>query len=222
MKQNFWINPKTSDVVAHNTKIGSPRTWLQKAIHSRQCDGGTEMYTRELNVGAVWPTESKPSLKLPPADIIKLFTQESKKMIGFAWKVPNDKVDDVIQSLNELEPVAMWYTEVVAARVATQSFADAVINGRLSHAVLYAYFDKGISANEVAFSLNRLPNTIQYVYTKWKDGRPAFNKRGRKEVLNDTDILTDIRSGMSAHAVSLKYECTVVTVNKIVRKHIGS
>jgi hypothetical protein len=219
LKQNCWINPTTSEVVDHSAKIGLPRTWLQKAIHSRQCDGGTEMYTRELNVGAVWPTESKPSSKLPPAEIIKLFTQDSKKMIGFAWKVPADKVDDVIQSLIELEPLAIWNTEVVAARVATQSFADAVINGRLSHAVLYEYFEKGISANEVAFSLNRLPNTIQYVYAKWKDGRPAYNKRGRKQVLNDTDILADVRSGMSSLAVSLKYECTVVTVNKIVRKH---
>jgi hypothetical protein len=175
----------------------------------------------QLNVAAQW-NRSDCGSDYPCTDIIyNAIYKLTPTTISVCWTVPHDMITTVQTIIEHSDPVAVWYEP---AKVVTPAFSfDAALpngpEGRFDHAVLYRFFEQDFTPRQIAIATNTLVNTVNYVYRKWKSGHSPVYSHKATRILNKDGMLNDLQAGLSSAEISLKYDCTVVTVNKLAKLH---
>ena len=200
---------------------GNPRTWIGAATGwspGLSVLELTDLNPMKLNVGGIWTRDSGyPAVDIPYRAIYKL----SKTLIAACWPVPEDQITVTQLLIKNTNPLAVWYAAAEVVLPASK-FAAALPNGpdgRFDHAVLYKFFEQGFTPVQIARATRTLDHTVNYVYRKWKSGHSPVYSHTTTRTLNKAGMLIDMQSGLTSAEISMKYDCTVVTVNKLAKLH---
>jgi len=218
LKEFSWIDLSGNP---YKKPQGNPRTWIGSATGSSpglSVIELTDLNPMKLNVGGIWARAAGyPAVDIPHRAIYKL----SKTLIAACWQVPEDQINTAQMLIKNSNPEAVWYAAAEVVLPASE-FAAALPNGpagRFDHAVLYRFFEQGFTPVQIARSTNTLDNTLNYVYRKWKSGHSPVYSHNATRTLNTAGMLSDMQSGLTSAEISIKYDCTVVTVNKLAKLH---
>jgi len=216
-----WTNTAGESIKLH---LGTPRSWISNATGqtaSLYIVQDKDLAPMQLNVGGQWNRaklgSNYPCTDIPYNAIYKL----TSTTISACWQVPHDMISTVQIQIEHSDPEAVWY-EPAAVAVPAFSFAAALPNGpegRFDHAVLYRFFEQEFTPRQIATATNTLVNTVNYVYRKWKSGHSPVYSHKATRILNQAEMLSDMQNGLTSIEISAKYDCTVVTVNKMAKKH---
>jgi hypothetical protein len=226
MKQDNWEDTKTGATYGVNSSLGSPRSWLQRAVGWRASDLGlhpTSLDPRNITVAGIWlrgepmiDSGSWPALyrffEIYP-NIRKPSLDKNKAMIpitGMAVAVP---ADHIFEFYNQVKQSARWVwfnwplpeNKTVWAR-----------GQMLDHAELYKLFEQGLKARQVAKQYNLLIPSVEYVYKKWQRG--ADPSRAERKCIDHGAVAQDIRLGVPVTKISQSYNISRTMIYNIKKE----
>jgi hypothetical protein len=232
MKENVWINTKTSVEVGLNTGAGSPRAWLLRALDIGKGKDIAilpgSLHPQSIAVAGLWERDGA---KLPDTGdrktLFRFFdlpkgiqrgNANSKLIpfIGMAVEVQADEILMWIRAFKQSGAQWIWWAFPGQATYDDPKDLDErPRNKKLDHELLYKRFEQGETVNSLALEFKVDLSAISYVKKKWENGLPA--KCVAQKLNEDVReaVIEDIRLGeLSFTEIAIKHSTTRATVSK--------
>lgn len=232
MRLDYWTNTKTGVQVSWAV-LGTPRGWAMRAYDAKfnkldpSVASQSSIDPREISCGAIFKDTSRLPVIDAPRMLYRFFeiprnytglTGKNKDdtipVIGVALALKPDEFLEWDKKLRALGAEWIWFGMPLPlpGQPERQNKESITIN----HEHAYQLFDQGLRVTDVANRLGAKQPAVSYVYKKWLAGKPAnIIKVPRSVPLDRFAIIRDLRAGMSAKEIALKYETTPSTVYKI-------
>lgn len=231
-KENCWIHVKTNVITGVNKPPGSPRMWVNRALDLASTEIGQGVVRpKNISVAAVWLRPCN-TIELPYTSLVRFFKYtpnarkysrnkpESYKAIGIAWEVPFEQIFPVMKLLKESGAEMVWWYRPIPEKEKPKTLAELGVCTRLDHAEIYKLFDQGKTVLEVSRIFDAQPNTVRYVYKKWKLKKPPEHMHFGRKPLNRDSVLEDLRlNELTMQQIADKHGCTRHTVHKIAKSN---
>jgi hypothetical protein len=173
---------------------------------------------KTITVAGIWPRTAKiPEIK--HHTIFRYFEFNDQPCIGVAACVPVNEILRVLDLYRASGASHVWYH--MPGKTEKAASTATVGQGGHDHAELYTRFESGEKPYNIAAAMNVHVRSIEYVYNKWKAGKPAIILKGRKRTgpLDHEAIMEDIRLGIPPTEVAKKYDCTRMMIYNITKRY---
>lgn len=240
MQPNKWINTQTRQEVGVNSVLGTPRSWVSRALGTRHLD--PEAHTidpKSITVGGLWYRPCRlPDLadhyaiyrffELDPGFNGHGIGANPVPVLGVGVAVPADEILAWSRRFKLAGASWLWWNwptdatdtiDLVAVCEAPPRRSkpeNLRKNATLDHRKLYQLFNQGLDVDTVSKQLDLHKNSVRYVWDKWLMAKPITRSTPR---VDRTGIIADLRAGIyTAKEIALRRDTTVVTVGKIRRQ----
>lgn len=234
MREDYWTNCETNTELGVNGALGSPRSWLRRALDSHTLDDTTfqpgTLTPNEISVAGVWYQPCKLPVTGTHRELFRWFDiPEPDKMskprtrvplvpaVGLCAAVPLHEVLKWIKIYRDSGAAYVWWnTPVNSAARAVNPLAGKRQRRQLDHARVYRLLDAGKSRNEIAELLDFPKENIDYVIRKWKLGISLDTKQ-QKPRIDAQALIRDHQAGATANDLSVMYNTTPAYVYKLIK-----
>lgn len=204
MTEQRWQNSQTGIEIGVNTVLGSPRAWITRAVGSRNLDiQESSLHPNQITVAGIWArpmqafdTGSQSAIyryfELPLDFYTQSRSRSMRSMIGVAVATAADQILATRSRMTAAGAEWTWWAWPAETR--TSYYTPVATRTVIDHPHLYALFDQGLTAAEVAQLQGLSITSVKYVHEKWQSGRPA-QVRPARPCLNHQAIVDDLRSG---------------------------
>lgn len=236
MTPDKWTNTKTLHELGTNTILGTPRSWVNRAIGCKLFDTHiheSSINPKQVTVGAVWfrpctiPDHGHLQAIFRYFELSDDFTvhrrgSSPKPVIGIGICAPASEIFDWLRKFKDSGAAWVWYSMPVQTKKSQVTTIEIKrTNGSIDHAHLYKLFGQGMSVKEVSEKTGLIDQSVRYIWHKWRDGKSNINGRGqRKQPVDHHAIVADIMSNSySMEEIAKRHDTTRTTVWNIRRKH---
>lgn len=239
MNKDLWTN--TSTLIEHgiNGALGSPRSWLRRALDATTLDDYTfpagSLTPQEISIAGVWYrpiTHTLPDtayhqlyrfFDIPTADkILRPKTRtELYPAIGIAAAVPASDILNTIKLYQMFGAAFIWWSMPLASgtRTGTGSIGHLRERRRLDHDEVYRRLAAGQNRKEIALALGFPTNNIDYVISKWRaQGGGVPVPPPPRPRIDAAAMVADYASGMRAVQLAEKYNTSEAYVYKLIKQ----
>lgn len=229
MNLDRWTDPQTNRQIGNTTMIGSPRGWVYRSMDNNSQDNYRERKTHPggITIGGIWYRPCQ----LPDLgsyySIIRYFELPANwagtgrschqllPVIGIGSAVPIDEMMTMYRRYQESGAAWVWASMPNIPKSAVDGKSAKTTSGtraKLDHQEIYQLFDAGATVRDVCDRYDTHRNSIEYVYTKWRNQQPAVLARRH---LDREAIAEDLRSGMDVQEIANKYETSRTSIYSI-------
>ena len=242
MKQDTWTHTATRIEYGTNSVLGSPRSWLRRALDAPTLDDTVfqlgSITPTEISVAGIWYKQpdgySLPitgmhrelfrRFEIPePVGILQRNSRTADRtallpVIGVCAAVPMHEVMAWIKIYKDSGATfTWWHTPVDKSMRATDAAAAKAPRRQLDHATVYSMLDSGKTKKEIAKELNFPIENIAYVVKKWESGLPLYEKFAKPRI-NAAALLRDHLAGASPRELADKYVTALAYVYKLLHQ----
>lgn len=236
MKENMWTDTATHRTVAINSRLGSPRAWLRKALDAPNLldvsfEAGS-LTPQEITVGAIWyRPHSVPDIAqhclwrffdIPAHSQIWTTRKNEQEVgaIGVAISVKFNEIMPTVVALQRSGAAFTWW-----ARPDTRPVAIAQVRRRtkIDHDEVIDLIKQGKTRTEIAYILDINANNVDYIKKKFEkdpDYRIVPSKNPAREKYLDQDaFIRDYENNISMQQLTVKYKVSPSHLYNILKRH---
>lgn len=182
MKQDRWTNTRTLVEYGTNGALGSPRSWIRRALDSTNVADMTfepgSLTPHEISVAGIWYRPCSVPItgmyrelfrffKIPKPELIVRATHlvPVVPVIGMCAAVPMDEVVKWVQIYKNHGAAFTWWNapQDVAVRA-----AKAVNRRRTDHEQVFRLLDAGLTRTAICEQLDLPMPNLDYIVKKWE------------------------------------------------------
>jgi hypothetical protein len=238
MKQDNWTHTTTRAEYGTTGALGSPRSWLRRALDTQTLDDTTfqpgSLTPTEISVAGVWYKQPDgyglpitgmhrelfryfdipaPDQMMRPRTRVPLVPA-----IGVCAAVPAHEILKWIKIYRDHGATYTWWnTPINRAVRATDPLAGKRERNRLDHSEVYRMLDAGKNRTEISRSLGVPINNIDYVIKKWRLGLVSETIQNKPRI-DVPALIRDHDGGATATELAVAYATTPAYVYKLINQ----
>lgn len=235
MKQDAWTHTATNAEYGTTGALGSPRSWLRRALDTQTLDDTTfqpgSITSTEISVAGIWYRPCSIPITDMHRELFRFFDIPKPDMImrprtrvplvpviGLAAAVPMHEVMHWLKVYKEHGAAyTWWHIPVDKAVRAVNPLAGKRPRRRLDHTQVYKMLDAGKSRTEIAQQLDFPKENIDYVIKKWRLGLSSETLQNKPRI-DVTALLKDYAEGVKANELAVRYDTTPAYVYKLIKQ----
>lgn len=230
MQEDTWTNTKTRTGHGVTGSLGSPRSWLRRALGEANLIDTTfaegSLTTYEISVAGIWYKKPE-GYGLPvtgmhrelfrwydiptPDKMNRPRAGDLVPAIGLCAAVPFGEVMKWLKIYEAHGAAYVWWKRPTDS--AQRAVGEGLVQRRvLDHGRVYDMLDAGKTQAEIAKALDFPEANIYYVVKKWRQGIPL---KDRKQI-DHVALLQDNAAGMHVDDIALKHDTSRSYVYRII------
>lgn len=231
MQEDIWFNTKTNTTHGVTGALGSPRSWLRRALNIANLDEftfhETSITPTEISVAGVWymPVKGLP-VTGNHRELIRWFSAPTLDqinrprtrvplvpVIGICAAVPMNEVMHWLKVYREAGAAYTWWKTPTNKNI--RAVTEKPRRRQLDHAKVYDMLDSGMKPIDIGRALDFPTPNIDYVAKKWRQGLPL---QTRKSFVNQTELLNACRKGIPVSELAGKFNVSPAYIYNLIKK----
>lgn len=233
MQQDTWTHSTTLAQYGTTGALGSPRSWLRRALDTATLDDTTfhpgSITPTEISVAGVW-YQQPDGYGLPVTgmhrELFRYFEiPEPDRMmksrtrtplvpaIGIAAAVPMHEITHWLRVYKEHGAVFTWWH--IPTNKNIRSVSEKPRRRQLDHAQVYKMLDKGMKPIEIGKALDFPTPNIDYVVKKWRRGDVL---KPRNPHVDKEELFELSRKGVPVSELSQRFDVSPAYIYDLIKR----
>lgn len=234
MQEDVWTNTKTKAEYGVTGPLGSPRSWLRRALDAQSLDDTTfqpgSLTQYEISVAGIW-YQKPDGYSLPitgmhrelfrwfdipePERMVRFNKKNLVPAIGICAAVPMHEVMHWLKVYEAHGAAYTWWKR--PTNQAMRAVGEGLrVRRKLDHHAVYRMLDAGMKASEIAVKLDFPVPNIDYVVKKWRAGEQL---KPHKPHLDKVAVLEACRAGVPVKDIAVHHNTSPAYIYRLLEDH---